>query len=404
MSITSHSFPESKLYRRVYTDPEIIDEFADCIGNFTLGNDVKGDPGEGTGFGIHLTLTYEDGSTLSMAVVTKCFVRADNWSKWYSITDDDYAAFTKLFEHDSSTDATTVPSTPTTTVPATTPSTTAPATGTSHTHSYTSKVTTAATCEKDGVKTFTCSCGDTYTESVKTTGHTWGEWKTVEAASISKEGKAQRTCSACSKTETKPLEKLALPFNDFFNGGNALAVSCLNSGSMNAEGMLNFCSWEIFHSYIYEENLTPVAEKHKLTVAGQDFYFNQYAVPEDVVISIIEKKFVIMEDFWYDVLRSSDRYDSATQTFLCTEPVWFTGFDATIVAYEHMGGNDYTLYLKARIVNHPDGPCSDCATTDSCVLDRPLLSVIVTAHPSYPTLVIHYGTINAVPDSAIPMT
>lgn len=40
-----------------------------------------------------------------------------------------------------------------------------------HSHSYTSEVTTAATCTTDGVRTYTCSCGDAYTESIPATGH-----------------------------------------------------------------------------------------------------------------------------------------------------------------------------------------------------------------------------------------
>ena len=41
-------------------------------------------------------------------------------------------------------------------------------------HSYTSKVTTAATCDKAGVKTYTCSkCGDSYTESIAALGHSY---------------------------------------------------------------------------------------------------------------------------------------------------------------------------------------------------------------------------------------
>ncbi|MBQ9762507.1 MAG: type I pullulanase, partial [Oscillospiraceae bacterium] len=40
-------------------------------------------------------------------------------------------------------------------------------------HSYTSKVTTAATCTTAGVRTYTCSlCGDSYTQSIAATGHT----------------------------------------------------------------------------------------------------------------------------------------------------------------------------------------------------------------------------------------
>ena len=41
-------------------------------------------------------------------------------------------------------------------------------------HSYTSKVTTAATCTTAGVKTYTCSkCGDSYTEAIAALGHSY---------------------------------------------------------------------------------------------------------------------------------------------------------------------------------------------------------------------------------------
>jgi hypothetical protein len=45
-----------------------------------------------------------------------------------------------------------------------------------HTHSYTSSVTKAATCSTAGVRTYTCSCGNSYTESIAATGsHNWVE-------------------------------------------------------------------------------------------------------------------------------------------------------------------------------------------------------------------------------------
>ncbi len=40
-----------------------------------------------------------------------------------------------------------------------------------HTHSYTSAVTTQATCTTAGVRTYTCSCGHIYTEAIPATGH-----------------------------------------------------------------------------------------------------------------------------------------------------------------------------------------------------------------------------------------
>ena len=245
--------------------------------------------------------------------------------------------------------------------------------------------------------------GDTTPEGTQTTEHTWGEWEIMDAPTLSSTGKAERKCTTCSATESKVLDQLELPFDDSFNGGNCLAASCLTVGGMTTDGMLNYCSYEIFHSYIYEHNLQPLAEQYKITIGQQDFYFSQYAVPEDVVISIIERNFILMEDFWYDMLRSSERYDSATQTFLCTDPVWFTGFDATIVAYEHVGGDDYQLYLESRINNHPHAPCTDCATTDSCVISRVLLNITVCARPGYAPMIIGYGTIQSIPDSATPM-
>lgn len=42
-----------------------------------------------------------------------------------------------------------------------------------HAHSYTSAVTTAATCAAAGVKTYTCSCGESYTEVIPPTGHSY---------------------------------------------------------------------------------------------------------------------------------------------------------------------------------------------------------------------------------------
>ena len=64
-----------------------------------------------------------------------------------------------------------------------------------HVHSYTSKVTKKATCKAEGVKTYTCTCGDSYTEVIPVSGHTA---KTVTvAATCTKDGKKYDECSVC---------------------------------------------------------------------------------------------------------------------------------------------------------------------------------------------------------------
>ncbi|MBQ3215551.1 MAG: starch-binding protein, partial [Oscillospiraceae bacterium] len=68
-------------------------------------------------------------------------------------------------------------------------------------HSYTSKVTTAATCTKAGVKTFTCSkCGDSYTESIPTIDHSYTS--KVTAPTCTAGGYTTYTCSACGDSYT----------------------------------------------------------------------------------------------------------------------------------------------------------------------------------------------------------
>ncbi len=77
-----------------------------------------------------------------------------------------------------------------------------------HTHSYTGKVTKSASCTADGVKTFTCSCSDSYTEPIPKTGHKWGDWKTVKSPTTSAEGKMERNCSGCKTIQSKAIPKL----------------------------------------------------------------------------------------------------------------------------------------------------------------------------------------------------
>lgn len=44
---------------------------------------------------------------------------------------------------------------------------------TEHTHSYSVTSTVPATCTKEGSNTYTCSCGDSYTETIPMTAHNW---------------------------------------------------------------------------------------------------------------------------------------------------------------------------------------------------------------------------------------
>ena len=76
----------------------------------------------------------------------------------------------------------------------------------SHTHSYTSKVTTTATCTTNGVRTYTCNgCSASYTETISATGHSYGSWQTTKEATCTATGTQKRTCSKCGNAETKSI-------------------------------------------------------------------------------------------------------------------------------------------------------------------------------------------------------
>ena len=114
-----------------------------------------------------------------------------------------------------------------------------------HTHSYTSSVTKQPTCTATGIRTYTCSCGNSYTETIKATGHKYkttvvkptctekgytlhkcsvcgdsykdtytnaaghkfGNWTITKAATCTTEGTKTRKCSSCGKSETQTIAK-----------------------------------------------------------------------------------------------------------------------------------------------------------------------------------------------------
>ena len=90
---------------------------------------------------------------------------------------------------------------------------TAAGTKIAHVHNYTAAVTKAATCAEEGVKTYTCSCGSSYTEAVPVIAHSFGEYVYNDDATTEKDGTKTATCSVCGATDTVTAEgtKKSLP-------------------------------------------------------------------------------------------------------------------------------------------------------------------------------------------------
>lgn len=80
-----------------------------------------------------------------------------------------------------------------------------------HEHSY-KKTVTPPTCTTEGYTTYTCACGDTYTDDkLAASGHSFGEWKETKAPTNTEEGEEKRECANCDHFETRPINAQAQP-------------------------------------------------------------------------------------------------------------------------------------------------------------------------------------------------
>ncbi|MGN1442379.1 MAG: hypothetical protein ACI4XE_00915, partial [Acutalibacteraceae bacterium] len=79
-----------------------------------------------------------------------------------------------------------------------------------HDHYYTASVTREPTCQQTGITTYSCVCGESYTEAIEKIPHTFGEWEWLTKPTYTSEGCMAATCTMCNtETDTKfipPLE------------------------------------------------------------------------------------------------------------------------------------------------------------------------------------------------------
>ncbi len=203
-------------------------------------------------------------------------------------------------------------------------------------HSYTSKVTKAATCTANGVRTYTCSCGDSYTESIAALGHSYksvvtpptctaqgyttftctrsgcghsyksnytnakghtpGEWKITKEPTTTSTGSKTLYCSDCGqavKTETIP--KLVQPQGKVHSVAiNDLELNYKQTGSLNPvikadSGTSYTVSYTSSNSDIasVDNNGNVYAAKRgsaKITVTVTDSYGN--SVTDDCIVNV----------------------------------------------------------------------------------------------------------------------
>lgn len=104
-----------------------------------------------------------------------------------------------------------------------------------HTHEYTSQVTKQPACEAAGETTYSCACGDSYTESIAATGHTEGEAvrENEIAATCGAAGSYDNVvyCAACGEELSRTAVTLpATGEHDYATETERMDATCTDDG------------------------------------------------------------------------------------------------------------------------------------------------------------------------------
>lgn len=78
-----------------------------------------------------------------------------------------------------------------------------------HIHKFISTISKPVTCMEKGVRTFACSCGASYTETINALGHVYGSWTIIKEPSCKEAGMEMHVCVNClDQRESHPLNAL----------------------------------------------------------------------------------------------------------------------------------------------------------------------------------------------------
>lgn len=79
-----------------------------------------------------------------------------------------------------------------------------------HIHQYTAEVVREPSCTLAGLRKYTCSCGNFYTEMIPAPGHVATDWTVAEEPTTTYMGTEQRTCSECGVVlDSRPVPMLS---------------------------------------------------------------------------------------------------------------------------------------------------------------------------------------------------
>ena len=102
-----------------------------------------------------------------------------------------------------------------------------------HTHNYTATITKQPTCTAEGVKTFRCSCGDSYTEAISAAGHVFGAYVYNNDATEAADGTETAVCAICGAKDTRTAAGTKIAHVHNYTAAVTKAATCAEEGVKN---------------------------------------------------------------------------------------------------------------------------------------------------------------------------
>ena len=123
-----------------------------------------------------------------------------------------------------------------------------------------------ADCLYAGIKIYSCECGESYTEEVPASGHSFGEWQVSTPSICIKEGVEKRVCERCGEEEARSIPETEHVFSEWTA---TKEPDCTESGSQ--ERICSVCHTKetaeipaVGHKYVLvEERSATCAENGK---------------------------------------------------------------------------------------------------------------------------------------------
>ena len=161
----------------------------------------------------------------------------------------------------------------------------------SHTCSYTEEITKESTCAETGIKTFTCSCGNSYTEEIplNTELHNYNsEWTTIKEPNCIETGLSVQYCSICANA----LNEMELPAGNHTEVIDAAkAATCTETGLTEGKHCL-VCNKVLIeqevipakgHTEVIDEAVAPDHENTGLTEGKHCSVCDKVLVAQEVI-------------------------------------------------------------------------------------------------------------------------